>query len=70
MANVTRYLVAIYFLLFEICSYIQMVAEYYAQNFSKGRELVKVVGKKINMDEIEESEEQDAALNKAYRKLK
>ena len=70
MANVTRYFVAVYFLLFEICSYIQMVGEYYVQNFIKGRELLELVKSKINMAQSEESEDQDAPLNKAYRKLK
>jgi hypothetical protein len=51
MYNTTKYLIIFYIILYESLFHIKLVCEYFVQDFNKGRELLKEISSKININE-------------------
>jgi hypothetical protein len=70
MMNITRYFIALYLILIDSISNLQLILEMYTQSFKKGRVLLNYVGDKINFSEFEQAQDEDNIIHKAYTKAK
>ncbi len=52
MINICRYFLAFYLILIDSAFNIQLILEFYQQSFNKGRQLLKHIGKKVDIREF------------------